>query len=311
MLVDPAIARLRREGAPQPQVDAALAAWRAQPEVVAVLEALAAYGAGASLAAGGTLARLLADNAAALRLAGGLIDPLMAALRAEPLAQLPLGFSAKPGLARIRLAQSGRAGLSLAVFARRAAVRPASVLFEDGEAHELVLAGAGEAASYRIGTDGLSHAAVPCAPGTRITRKGADEARQIVAVTQPLLVQQLTREASAPAPSREVSLPSGAMLQTISACKRTSQQMMALGVLGALARSPALAAMEQLARDTVAARDLRWEALRQMLGLDTARGYALLAQLAARHSDALAEPSARLQRDLLAAYPELAALEPA
>ena len=311
MLVDPAIVRLRREAAPQPQVDAALAAWRAQPEVVAVLEALAAYGAGAGLAAGGTLARLLADHAAALRFAGGLIDPLMAALRAEPLAQLPLSFSVKPGLARIRLAQSGRAILSLAVFARRAAVRPASVLFEDGEAHELVLAGAGEAASYRIGTDGLSHAAAPFAPGPYITRKGADEARQIVAVTQPLLVLQLTREAAAPAPSREVALPNGALLQTISACKRSSQQMMALGVLGALAHSPALAAMEQLARDMAAARDLRWEALRQVLGLDTARGYALLAQLAARRSDALAEPAARLQSDLLAAYPELAALEPA
>jgi hypothetical protein len=311
MLVDPAIVRLRREAAPQPQVDAALAAWRAQPDVVAVLEALAAYGAGASLAAGGTLARLLADHAAALHFADGLIDPLMAASRTEPLAQLPLGFSAKPGLARLRLAQSGRAVLSLAVFARRAAARPASVLFEDGEAHELVLAGAGEAASYRIGTDGLSHAAAPFAPGPYITRKGADEARQIVAVTQPLLVLQLTREAAAPAPSREVALPNGALLQTISACKRSSQQMMALGVLGALAHSPALAAMEQLARDMAAARDLRWEALRQVLGLDTARGYALLAQLSARRRDALAEPAARLQRDLLAAYPELAALEPA
>ncbi|MCL9983816.1 MAG: hypothetical protein NBV60_11740, partial [Erythrobacter sp.] len=93
MLVDPAIMRLRREGAPQPHVDAALAAWRAQPEVAAVLEALAAYAAGASLAAGEALARLLADHAAALRFAGGLIDPLMAALRAEPLAQLPLGIS--------------------------------------------------------------------------------------------------------------------------------------------------------------------------------------------------------------------------
>jgi hypothetical protein len=309
MLVDPAIARLRREGAPQPQVDAALAAWRGHPQVAAVLMELAGCGAGAPLAGGSELARLLADHAVALRFVGGLIDPLMEALRAEPLAQLPLGFSAKPGLARIRLAQSGRASLSLAVFARCAGVRPASVLFEDGEAHELVLAGAGEAVSYRIGIDGLSHAAVACAPGICISRRGASEARQIVAVTQPLLVLQLAREAAAPAPSREVAVPGGQLLQTISACKRTSQQMMALGVLGALAHRPALVAMEQLARDTAAQRDLRWEALRQVLGLDTARGYALLAQLAAQRGDALAEPAARLQRDLLAAYPELAALE--
>jgi hypothetical protein len=311
MLVDSAIARLRREGAPQPQIDAALAAWRARPEVAAALMELAAYGTGAPLAGGSALGCLLADHAAALRFAGGLIDPLIEASRAEPLAQLPLGFSAKSGLARIRLAQSGRATLSLAVFARRAGVRPASVLLEDGEAQELVLAGAGEAVSYRICTDGLSNVTVACAPGTRITRKGASEARQIVAVTQPLLVLQLAREAAAPVPSREVAVPGGQLLQTISACKRTSQQMMALGVLGALAHRPALMAMEQLARDTAAQRDLRWEALRQVLGLDTARGYALLAHLTAQRGDALAEPAARLQRDLLAAYPELATPEPA
>lgn len=311
MLVHPEIARLRGKAAPQPQVDAALAAWRARPEVAAVMEGLAAYGAGTPLAARDRLADLLADHAAALRFVGGLIDPLMEALRAEPLAQLPLGYSAKPGFARIRLGQSGRASLSLAAFARRAAVRPASVLFEDGEAHELVLAGAGEAVFYRRGTEGVSNRAVTCAPGTCISRMGLGEARQITAITRPLLVLQLTREAARPAPSREVALPCGRLLQTISACKRSSQQMMALGVLGALAHRPALAAIEQLAQDTAAERDLRWEALRQVLGLDTARGFTLLALLAAQRDDALAEAAARLQRDLLAAYPELARLEPA
>jgi hypothetical protein len=43
MLVHPATARLRSKGASQPQVDTALAAWRALLQVAAVLEALADY----------------------------------------------------------------------------------------------------------------------------------------------------------------------------------------------------------------------------------------------------------------------------
>lgn len=311
MLVHPATARLRSKGASQPQVEAALAAWRARPQVSAVLDALAAYGAGAPLADGSALAVLLADHAAAAGLVAGLIDPLMQALRAEPLAQLPLGFSAKPGFARLCLGQSGRAALSLAVFARQAPVRPASVLFEDGAAHELVLAGAGEAMRYRLGPAGLTREAVACVPAARLTRSGGGDARQIIAVTRPLLVLQLTREAARPAPSREYSLPEGRLLKTISASKRTSQQIMALGVLGALAHRPALGAMERAALDEGAERDLRWEALRQVLGIDARAGMALLAQLAARGGDALAEPAAKLRRDLLAAQPDLAMLEPA
>lgn len=311
MLVHPAIARLRSESAPQPQVDAAHAAWSAQPQVAAVLEALAAYGAGAPLADAHALVGLLEDHAAATAFSARFIDPLMQALRAEPLAQLPLGFSIKPGLSRIRLGQSGRAALSLAVFAPHAPVRAASVLFEDGEAYELVLAGAGEAMRYRLEAEGLARESFACAPGTRIFRKAADEARQIIAVTQPLLVLQLTREAALPAPSREYSLPEGRLIKTISACKHASQQMMALGVLGALAHRPAIGAMEALALDTGAQRDLRWEALRQVLALDARAGMALLVRLAARGSDALGEPAARLRRDLLAAQPDLAMLEPA
>lgn len=311
MLVHPAIARLRSEGAPQPQVDAALAAWRARPQVTAVRRALAAYGAGANLEDAGALAGLLGDHPAATALVADFIEPLLQALRAEPLAQLPLGFSTAPGLARIRLAESGRAALSLAVFARRAPVQAASVLFEDGEAHELVLAGTGAAARYGLGAGGAAREPLVCSPGTRITRSGAGDARQIIAVKQPMLVLQLSREAAMPAPSREFSLSDGRLLKTISASKRASQQMMALGVLGALAHRPAVGAMAALALDIGAERDLRWEAMRQVLGFDARAGMALLARLAARDEDVLGEPAARLRRDLLAAQPALAALEPA
>lgn len=311
MIVHPLIAGLRSRPAPQPTLDAALADWRSTPAASAMQAALAAFGAGAALDAVPDLARLLRDPATASGLAQGFIAPVMAALIAEPLAQLPLGHSATPGIARIRLASSGRANLALATYALRENRQPASVLFEDGEAHEIVIAGEGQALCHRLNTQGLESRAVACAPGTRLARSGASEARQFVSVTRPLLVLQLVREAVSPEPSREVALSDGRLLQHISGSKQASQQMMALGVLGALEHRPALEPMERLARDTAATRDLRWEALRQVLGLDTARGLALLGALAAGSDDPLREPAARLLRDLLAAHPALAQLEPA
>ncbi|WP_296718294.1 hypothetical protein [Erythrobacter sp.] len=311
MHVHPAIAALRGHQAPQRRVDTALARWRASPAAAAALEALAAYGAGAPLADLPALARLVRTPAAARDFAGDFIAPLVAALRAEPLAQLPLGYSAALGLARIRLAEHGRATLRLTVFAPTPQSATSSALLEDCEAHEIVLAGAGRAALYRRTRLGLASDEIECRPGTCINRNGAADARRITAVTRPLLVLQLTREAVHPEPSREYALPGGALLKSISACKRTSQQMMALGVLGALAHRPALDAIERLALDEAAMRDLRWEALRQLLGLDTARGVALLARLVARPDDSLGDPAAKLHRDLVAAHPGLAVLEPA
>lgn len=310
MMVDPAIAGLRSEGAPQPRLDAALARWRGLPEVASLRADLAAYGAGAALAGLPALARLLADHSAGSALAEGFIAALREALTAEPLAQIPLGHSTAPGMARLRLAESGRASLTLAVYAPRALRYPASVLFEDGEAHELVLAGEGQGVHYRQTTGAPETTAFACPPGIRMVRKDAGEARQIIAVARPLLVLQLVREAEQPAPSREVAVADGALLKRISGCKRTSQQMMALGVLGALGHCPALGAMERMALDGAAERDLRWEALRQVLGLDTARGLAVLEALAARRGDALGAPAAKLRRDLAADHPELAQLEP-
>lgn len=315
MQVHPAIAMLRSTPAPQHRIDAALAAWRAAPDVAAILAALGDYGAGAPLAALPVmvpgLAQVVADHAAARALTDGLIAPLLAALRDEPLAQFPLGHSATPGFARLRLAQAGRASLTLTAFARQAAILPTSALFEDGEAHEIVLAGTARALCHRLAGGELHSKALACGPGTRLVRSGADEARQMVEVMRPLLVLQLTRTAECPVPSREIALADGAQIKAISGCKQTSQKMMALGVLGALQHRPAAEAMARLALDHDAARDLRWEALRQSLALDAARGLAVLMQLAEAGEDVLAAPAAALRRDLLAAHPELAALEPA
>ncbi len=314
MRIHPDIARLR-EGAlpPQPRTDRALAGWRARTEVAAALAELPRFAEGGALARLPALARLLQDGAVASAFTAALTGPLMAALAAEPLAQLQLGHSGRPGLARLRLAGHGRAALTLTAFALRARAMPQAAVFEDGTAHEIVVAGEGAALVHQLaGTRPIS-CEVTLAPGTRLKREGADEARQIIAVTRPLLVLQLTREPAAPAPSREIALADGRVIQTICGCKATSQAMMALGVLGALRHPGAVPAMAALARETAAARDLRWEALRQCLALDARAGLALLAELASDPDDALAAPAAALQARLCADRPELAGLiaEPA
>jgi hypothetical protein len=306
--VHPELARLRVETPAQPHTDAALAAWQARGEVAAVRAALAAYGAGAALDELPPLAALIQSAEAGRALVAGLVEELTGALAAEPLAQLPFGHATTSGLARLRLAGEGRAVLSLIAHAPRARALPVSALFEDGAAHDLVLAGKGTALLHQCEGGRLTTREIGLAPSTRIARQGPAEARQIIAVTQPLLVLHLTRAATEPRPSYEIGLADGRCLKTISGCKRTSQQIMALGVLGALRHKGAVPAMAATALDPVAARDLRWEALRQCLALDTRAGLSLLAALADDPDDPLAPPARALQHQLAASDPALAAL---
>jgi hypothetical protein len=66
--------------------------------------------------------------------------------------------------------------------------------------------------------------------------------------------------------------------------------------------------MAATGHDLSAVRELRWEALRQCLALDTRAGLALLAGLADNPADPLAAPARALQRQLAASDPALAAL---
>jgi len=308
MQIHPVIGRLRSDPAPQPCTDAALAAWRRLPDVAAIAAALARFDAGAPLVDLPPLARITADHAAARGFVDSFVGPLMAAIRAEPLAQLPVGHAIAPGRARLRLASHGRSALTLVTLARRAPAQPLSVLFEHCTVHEIVVAGRARALLHRRSGARLSSAAITLTPGTALTLSGPHETRQITAITRPLMVLQLTREAAAPAPSQEIALAGGTVIKSISGCKATGQQIMALGVLGALAHRPALAEMERIARNRAGLRDLRWEALRQCLALDSERGLVVLAEVAARGDDPLCQPAAALQRQLLIARPELAAL---
>jgi hypothetical protein len=310
MQIHPDVALLRGQGASQPACDAALAAWRALPQVIAVRAALAQLEQGAWIDDLPALARLVRDHAAATAFVAAFVAIMIEALRAEPLAHLPLGSSAAPGMARLRLIEQGRACLTLTALAPRSHRVSPSVLFEDAVVHEMVVAGTGEALAHRLAGAAVTTAALALGPGVDLARDGPATARQITAITRPLLLLQVSCEAAHPGPSREIAVETGRQITAISGCKQTSQQMMALGVIGALGHRAGITEMVGLARDGSRARDLRWEALRQVLALDAARGLGLLAALADAPADALAAPAAALQQQLRVARPDLAALMP-
>ena len=120
-----------------------------------------------------------------------------------------------------------------------------------------------------------------------------------------MLVLQLTRAPQAPRPSCEYRLSDGALVRESSGDKGASEQVMALGVLGAMGAATALAPIADFARQDGHDRDARWEAVRQLLALDSTAGFALLSQLAERGADTLSRPAARLREQLIAAYPQL------
>ena len=98
-------------------------------------------------------------------------------------------------------------------------------------------------------------------------------------------------------------------MQQSSGDRRASEDVMALGVLGALDYETARGPMREYALDPVRDKDARWEAVRQLLAQDSARGFALLGELAATVDDPLAVPANALREQLVAAEPALRSLE--
>lgn len=323
MKIHPAIAALRETPASQRRssssggaartaeaLASARAQWLASPQVGAVAEDLARFGAGGSLRACAALRALVHDHSAARRFAEGLIGALLAHLRQRPLGEAPFRFKVSRGLATIQLMEDGGATLSLVAYEPLAqAEPPRTALFSDREVHEIALSG--EASGVRHMWQGEGD--LVCEPlrwraGDTIRLRPRCEARQVLGVARSLLLLQLTREPARPAPTRLVSLETGETLRTASGDKSASQTVMALGVLGALREYSALDVMERTALNRNEDSEVRWEAVRQSLALGPARGLAILSALAARAGDTLCAPAGALKTQLLDAQPGLRAL---
>ncbi len=284
--------------------------WRARPVTRSVAQDLKRYGAGVDVRDCANLHALVNDLAKAQAFTLSLIQTILPALRAHALGEAPFRFKNSQGLATLQLMESGGATVSLAAYEPLASEEtPSSALFSDREVHEIALGGEALVAQHRFGAGGtLSSEPMPWFAGHTSAQAAQTEARQVLRVERTLLLLQLIREPERPAPTRLVDLSSGETLRIASGDKSASQAVMALSVLGALGECGALEIMEKTALNARENPDVRWEAARQCLALDAARGLALLVKLAGYAADPLAKPAASLKTQLLSAQPELRAL---
>lgn len=320
MRLSPELQALRSNDAPQRQLQgqliAALNGWRARAPVARALAELARFGSGAPLAKLPALAALFSPgDPAAAQLARGLVGLFTTKLAAAPLGLVPLRHHCDDTISTLAIASDGAATLALqavdgaGVARRKLAI---SVGFAPGETFEHVLAGSAVADLLRRGADrpdGTELSSAPCRlePGMVMQRDSANEALLLRRVDGILVSLKLQRRAGAGTVTREYRLVDGALVHQAAACARESRLELTAALLGRMGRRDAAPLLAAMAEEE-AGQSLRWQSLKECLGLDTAAGFAALCRIAASAGDPLAPPAGALRAQLLETYPELAGL---
>lgn len=317
MLIKPEIEALHSNPAVQRRVAQAVAGasqmWRDDPAFKDVRRGLESYSCGGALQDTPLLARLMQCHTVAQEFVARWSGLFLETLAQQPLAQIPFQHNYSGGFATMQLASAGNAALSLVCYEQRVEERvPEAAHFADCEQHEMVLAGTGRARLHRIRQEGQKSAAIdteiaPLRPGECLATESRKAARSIFDVHGRLLMLQLTRQPADPAPTREYVLCDGRLLHQASGTKRDSLCEMAMAVLGAMGRVDAVPAM--LAQSQSGPTELRWEALRHAIALETISGFKRLCEVAGDAADPLSGHAGRVRQQLLASYPQLAARE--
>lgn len=319
MLPNDTISRARSDVSEQQRLATAMGdlqeAWSLAPQSAAVLAGLERFGRGAQLKDCGELARLFSSFACAGQFAGDWTSRMIAGLQRDPFGQPRLPYKSTRNAAVIVLAAVGDAELAIAcydAFEPKGQPGELTAYFAPDETHEIVLAGRAEALlvereEFVGGNDSFSLHRRSLQKGDRLSRKGSCQARSFTRVTGRLVTLRLSRPCGDDGAVREYRLSDGALLRQASADKRESSREMMMAVLGRMGRSDAVPAIAQLARS--GSDHLRWQAMRQCLALDPARGFALLGAMARAVDDPLAEAAGALRAQLLEAHPQLAQVE--
>ena len=302
-----------RQFCAQQGLTAALAAWQAQPRVAGVLDCFSRYAKGAALSEACELAALFGDDT---DLARSLAAPLVAAfakvLIAEPLGIVPLRHFTDGVMSSLVLAREGEALLTLvAIDGPGLACRPAplSVSFAPAEEWEVVIAGCGHGRLIERNGERIIAHRLEFAPGLALGREAGREALLFDQVDGALLMLRLQRRHDLMQPKRAYALEGGALLHQASATPRESRHEVAVALLGKMGRIDAAPLLAEIARDETHGASLRWQALRECLGLDTKSGFWTLTAIARAGADPLAVPAGALRAQLLEAYPQLAEVE--
>lgn len=312
-MISPTLARLRLDPAPQlvaqRAMEAARADWLALPGVAAIVAGLDRYGAGAPLRDCPRLEELTASLETARRFAEQFVAVQLEALREQPLGFIAFRHRLSRGLAILQLATAGRASLTLLSYSAVSQERPQSVCFTGDERHEIVIEGQARARIFSLSRDlgnraELGRETIRLSPGNRYAAMDGRRAR-IVDLPEPTLtVLRLAREEARPRPSHEYRIADGALIHVASGDRAESRDEMAAAVLGALGRRDAVPVLLEVASE--GSDHARWQAVRQVLALDSGAGFALLTRLAGDPLDSLAGPAGALRASLLDSYPQLA-----
>ena len=318
MIVRAELQALREDNLPQRRAQADLAgimaAWRASRLGSGLEQSIQAYARGELLEHLPPLARLFAPGERAARhLADEFIGKFAGALRANPWGQVPVPSKLDDVSATIVLAAAGNAVLVLqaldgaALQVRRAAP---TASFSPGETHDHILGGAATARCIEL-TEGEGDRAelsvTPCelAPGSVARRDGSRQSLLIDAVSSTLVILRLQRRPANGSVTREFNLADGTLAHQATANPRESRFELAAALLGRMGRRDAAPLLAAMAEEQ-GGQSLRWQALKESLGLNTAAGFAALSNVAARPGDALAASAGALRAQLIATYPELA-----
>ena len=322
MLIRPELQALRSDNTPQRHAQAELhrmlAQWRSTGGGAGIDAAMTEYARAAPLAALPPLARLFepGDNAAA-RLAHGFVDRFAAALAEHQWGQVPLPGRCVEATASLVIASAGNAALVLqALDGTALARRPAalSVSFTPGESHDHVLAGFAQGRLVELASEtahGAELVTAPCSlePGQVRHRAGAHRALLIDSAPATLVTLKLQRRPLAGAVTREFDLGGGNLAHQAAAGPRDSRYELTATLLGRMGRTDAAPLLGAMAEEQGGA-SLRWQALKECLGLDSAQGFAALSRIAGQEGDPLAHPALALRRQLIATYPGLAGTAP-
>jgi hypothetical protein len=321
MKIRPELQALRSDDAPQrhaqQRLKAELADWRAHSPAQLAEDELARLADGAVLEDLPLLAALFTPgDATAQQFVGALVSRLCAGLAEAPLGVVPLRHFTDDALSSIMLARSGFATLSLQAFdgigmARRP--RPVSASFSPSQSWDQVLAGSASAELVHCRQIWPTRAdleveLIELSPGAVLTRNNRDTALLIGKFEGGLVSLRLQNRTINGGVTREYQLSDGALVHQAAGTPRESRLELTAALLGRMGRADAAPLLAAMAQEDGSA-GLRWQTLRECLGLDSAEGFHTLCTIARNSADPLAAPAGALRAQLLETHPQLAKAE--
>ncbi len=317
MLVRKEIEALRSDDASQRLMQAklqkAVDRWRSNCGIAEIEREMMRFAKGEPLAKLHRLATLFEPaHQAARTLVDGLFGDLAAKLREFPLGQLPLRNSCDGTVTSVIIARVGPTVLLAQAIdggGLRRREPPQTIVFAPCETWEHVLAGSAEAELVRISASrpaAVELDKAPCwlGPSSINFRDGARESLLLKSVPASIVSLKLQRRIATGLVTREFRLKDGVQVHQAACSSRESRLELATALLGRMGRTDAAPLLAAMAEEQ-GGHSLRWQSLRECLGLDTALGVSALCRIAARADDPLAASAGALRAQLLETYPPL------